>query len=198
MVDAKSASAKPSSAAPAGANGGGAYKYVKVDDRFGRLARSSGGLSRLAAMQRAEAELEHAAPGVAQYIRIECKRLETTLLAARAQDENLPQFIAEAYLTSQHLRDVAGSVGFSLIGFIATNLCTIFETMEAAHIDFPAAVMDCHLDALRLAQSRDYEGKELADVPELSAGLIKTVQMVKNAARAVAPAAKPSPAAVKN
>jgi hypothetical protein len=191
---AKPNNVQPSGAKPAAENAGGPYKYVKVDDRFGRLARSAGGPSRVIAITRADTELAHVAPGVSQYIKIECKRLDTTLAAALAQDGNLSSFVAEAYVTSQHLRDVAESVGFSLVGFIATNLCTIFETMETARIEFPAAVVACHFNALRLAQSRDFEARDLKNFSDLSAGLLKTIQMIKKAARVGGPPKPPGPA----
>src|SRR5277367_2787472 len=88
-------------------------------------------LSRQAAIKRAEAELMRVRPRIEEYIKVECLRLENALLAARQRDENYVSVVADAYRASKNLRDVAGSVGYPLLGFVAVNLCTIIETADA-------------------------------------------------------------------
>jgi hypothetical protein len=154
-----------------------AHKEYDVDHNFGRLARSPGGVSREAALQRAAAEVERLKPQVTEHIRQEFKRLEAALRSARSGDQ--PAAIAEAYAASQNLRDVAESVGYSLIGLIATNLCTIFEAVETARIAYPAAIIDCHFKALHLSLSDPYHGKKPHEFPELSAGLAQLAQIAK-------------------
>jgi hypothetical protein len=174
----------------------GSYREVRIEDKFGAHARSPAKLTREVAIKRAEAELAMIKPRIENYVKLECKRLENVLRAALARDANYTAHVHEAYQYSRNIRDVAGSIGYSLIGFIATNLCTIVEAADAAHMDYPAAVIDCHYDALRLAFSRAYFGKNLKDVPELSAGLLQTVQVAKvMAARATAAAATAQSAA---
>lgn len=159
-----------------------AYREIEVDHEFGRAARAPGGISRGAALARAEAEIERVKPQVSQYIKQECARLGTALRSARAGKRVDAAAVAEACMASQHLRDVAESVGYPLVGLIATNLCNIFEAVELAQIDYPAAVIDCHFDALRLALSRRYQGKKLKDLPELSTGLAQIVEIAKDSA----------------
>ena len=112
------------------------------------------------------------------------------MLAACKRDENYASFVADAYDAGQNLRDVAGSVGYSLIGFIAANLCTIIETADAVRMRYPAAVIGCFYDALRLVQGRDYAGKKPTDLPDLTAGLLQTVELTRVVAARVAQAAK--------
>ena len=121
-------------------------------------------------------------PRIEEYINAECQRLEKALLAARKRDENYASFIADAYTAGQNLRDVSGSVGHALIGFVATHLCTIIETADAVQMQYPAAVIDCFFDALRLVQGSEYAGKTPADLPHLTAGLLQTVELTKNMA----------------
>ncbi len=161
------------------------YREIEVDNEFGRAARAPGGLSRSDALAHAEAEIERVKPQVSQYIKQECARLGTALRSARTGKRVDSSAVAQAYTASQHLRDVADSVGHPLVGLIATNLCNIFEAVELAQIDYPGAVIDCHFDALRLALSRRYRGKKLKDLPELSTGLVQIVEIAKDlAARA--------------
>ncbi len=173
----------------------GTHREIEVDDDFGRQARSPGALPRDDAIERAHAELTRLKPQLEEHVKLQCQQLEAALLAARARDEKHLVHIADAYAASLSIRDIADSIGHSLVGFIAANLCTIIETADAAHMDYPAAVIDCHCDALRLALSPPYLGKPLRELPELSAGLSQTVRITKAMAERVAAAAAAPPAA---
>lgn len=155
------------------------HREFEVDDHFGRLARSPGGMSRNAALARAAAEIERVKPQIAEQIKEDCKRLEAALRAAGAAGGLDATSVSEAHAISQQLRDVAETVGYALVGLIASNLCIIFDALEAGRIDYPAAVIECHFSALRLALSRRYQNKSLKDLPELSAGLMQIVQIAK-------------------
>ena len=114
-----------------------------------------------------------------------CKSLEDALLAARSGDGNHPSAVAEAYRFSRDIRDLANSIGYPLLGMIATNLCRIFEVAGKAKIRCPQQILDCHFEALRLAQTPAYERMQPAELPQLAMGLQQIVQIVKtNAARA--------------
>jgi len=170
-----------------------AHTEFDVDHDFGRAARSPGGISRDAALARAAAEIERVKPQVSDHITQQCERLETALRSIGAGQRIEASSVAEAYAASQHLRDVAETVGYPLVGLIATNLCTIFEAVEAAHIDYPAAVIDCHYKALRLALSWPYWDKKPKELPELSAGLLQIAKIAQAmTAEAGTPAQKTS------
>ena len=155
-----------------------AHKVHEVDHNFGRMARSPGGVSREAALQRAAAEVERLKPKVSEHIRQELSRMEAALQSART-GLRVQDSVADAYAACQNLRDVAESVGYSLVGLISTNLCTIFEAIEAAEQSYPAAIIECHVEALRLALSEPYHGKKPHDLPELSAGLAQIAQIAR-------------------
>lgn len=160
----------------------GGSRDTKEDDRLNRQARSAAKSARDAAIKRAEAELALVRPRIIDHIKHECLRLEAALLAARAHDGKYRAHVSEAYDAGQHLRDVADTMGYRLIGFIATNLCTIIETADEGGMDYPAAVLDCYLDALQLVQTAPYRDKRLADLPELSTALLQAVQYTKTLA----------------
>lgn len=176
----------------------GTHREIEVDDNFGRQARAIGALSRDDAIKRAHAELMQLKPQLEEHVKSQGQRLETALLAARGRDEKHLSHMGDVYAASLGLREVADLIGYTVVGFIAGNLCTIIETADAAHMEYPAAVIDCHYDALRLALSDPYRGKQLRELPELSAGLLQTVRITKlMAARATALAATPAPPAAK-
>ncbi len=155
------------------------HRELEVDHDFGRLARAPGGVSRDAALRRAALEVERVKPQVAAYITQECQRLDAALRAVIAADRIEPATAAEAYAASQQIRDIAGSVGYALVGLIAANLCFIFETAEAGPIGGVGAVIDCHHKALLLALSRPYRDKHPSDLPELSAGLLQIAKIAQ-------------------
>lgn len=176
----------------------GTHREIEVDDNFGRQERAPGALSRDDAIKRAHVELTQLKPQLEQHVKLQCRQLEAALLAARARDEKHLVHIADAYAASLSLREIADSIGYTFVGFIAANLCTIIETADAAHMDYPAAVIDCHCDALRLTLSPPYQSKQLRELPELSAGLLQTVRITKAIAeRIAAAAAAPTPPTAK-
>lgn len=155
------------------------HREFEPDDQFGRTARSPGGIPRNAALARAAAEVEHVKPQVVEHLTYEFRRLEAALAAADAGDD-VAGAVTDAYASCQLLRDVAETVGYPLVGLIATNLCTIFETVQTVGIAYPQAVIDCHRNAMRLALTRRYKGMSSKDLPELSAGLQQIVQIARS------------------
>ncbi|MGA2893989.1 MAG: hypothetical protein ABSE22_14055 [Xanthobacteraceae bacterium] len=158
------------------------FREIEVDDDFGRTMRTPGGITRSAAMARAGSDIDRVRPQVSRYVKDECARLKKALRSAQAGAQPDAALVAQAYLASQNLRDVADTAGFPLVGLIARNLCVIFEAVDAAQIDYPAAVVDCHTEALGLALSRRYEGKRPKELPELLAGLSQIVEIARAAA----------------
>lgn len=160
------------------------YREFKVDDNFGRQARSPGGPPRDAAIKRAKRELARLKPRLESYVKAESQRLAAALLAAQARDIGYAGHVGRAYDASRNIRDVADSIGYELLGFIATNLCTVIETAETARIEYPADIIDCHREAFALALSSAYLNKTLEELPELFGGLLK---IAETAARRAAP-----------
>ena len=153
-----------------------------------------GGVSRDDAIRRAQEEIDRAKPEIANYLKLESERLDVALQATCEHDHYNASSMAEVYAASQNVRDIAASVGHSLLGFIAANLCEIFETAETARINYPIDVIRCHFDALRLARSGLYEDRTAEELPELVAGLRRTITLVKGiAARATAANASEPP-----
>jgi len=164
---------------------------VDLAERFSRLAQRPGGRPRELAIRRAQAELAHLKPELSPAIGMGCRDLEDALLAMSQNNEDRGPHVEQAYSASQNLRDIAGSLGFSLVGLIASNLCTIFETVSTAGMPYPRHVIACHLQALQLAQAYLHQNKMPPDVEELAKGLAQTVQWVKNAAASTTNVADP-------
>jgi len=165
------------------------YREFKVDDNFSRQARTPGGPPRDAALERAKAELARLKPRLENYVKAESERLAAALVAAQARDGDYAVHVGNAYDASRNIRDVAESIGYELIGFIATNLCTVIETADAARIEYPADIIDCHREAFALALSSAYLNKTLDELPELFGGLLKIAKAAAKRAGLPDPAA---------
>jgi hypothetical protein len=152
--------------------------------RFARLAKRPGGQPRNVALQRARTEIDRLKPEMSQLIVVGCRDLEVALNAARGDDPDRAQHLEQAYTISDSLREVAGTLGFPFVGLIASNLCTIFETVKAADIPCPFAVLACHIQALQFARANLSQPKMTPDLQELAEGLARTVQLVEDAAAA--------------
>ena len=147
-------------------------------------ARLPGGISRHRALQNARNELNRLKPQLSTYITEECTSLEVALSAAGIPGPHQQASIRAAHVASQRLHDVAEPMGFILVALIAKNLCEIFEIASEVKIAYPRAVLDCHFDALRLVQQRRYRDLRPQDLPELTGGLARAVQLVKKVAAA--------------
>ena len=153
-------------------------------------ARMPGGISRHRALQNARLELNRLKPQLSTYITDECTNLEVALSAAGISGPHQEASIRAAHLASQRLVDVAEPMGFILVALIAKNLCDIFEVASEVKIEYPRAVLDCHFDALRLVQQRRYRDLRPQDLPELTGGLARAVQLVKKVAAAASGSAE--------
>lgn len=151
--------------------------------RLQQLASKPGGIPPSRALKNAQMELDRLKPQLNSYIKEECANLEAALSAAGVVGPHQRQSIDAAYEASMRLRDVAEPMGFLLVSFIAKNLCEIFEVAAEAEIEYPAAILECHFDALRLVQQRQYRNVQPQDLPELTGGLLRAVELVKGAAR---------------
>jgi hypothetical protein len=151
-------------------------------------ARMPGGISRHRALQNARSELNRLKPHLSTYITDECTNLEVALSAAGIPGPHQEASIRAAQVASQRLHDVAEPMGFILVALIAKNLCEVFEVASDVKIAYPRAVLDCHFDALRLIQQRRYRDLRPQDLPELTSGLARAVQVVKKLAAAASSA----------
>jgi hypothetical protein len=84
--------------------------------------------------------------------------------------------LERAHEASCQLRDVGGTMGYKLVTFVATNFCGILDAMRAgAPLD--KDMIDCHMDALLLARTEPYRHLRPEQLPEMSKGLRRVVEL---------------------
>ena len=99
--------------------------------------------------------------------------------AAFARIESSPNDMSSldgAHFSCAHLRDVGTTMGFELVTFIANNLCDILDAIKAGAA-YDRDVIDCHLDAFRLARMDQYRHLRPDQVPEMTSGLRRVVEL---------------------
>jgi hypothetical protein len=153
------------------------------ESRFERMARRPGGISEEEALENAQKELAQLKPAVGQFVEAECDKLLAALESAKIDGSERDAKVAVADVCSRLIRDVAGNADFVLVGLVAKSLCELFELLAESDVDYPMAVVECHVDALRLARRPEYRGKQIDQfVPQLVDALASAVECVRTLA----------------
>jgi chemotaxis protein histidine kinase CheA len=146
-----------------------------VDSRFERMARRSGGITREQALANAQAQVDQIKADFANWLDQELQQLR----AALTQIEVYPSDIAvldRADHNCSQLRDIGATMGFELVTFVAGSLCAILETIKAGAA-YDKDMIDCHINALFLVKSDPYRNLSPGEVPEMSHGLRRIVEL---------------------
>lgn len=146
-----------------------------ADTRFERMARRPGGVSREEAIQRAQGAVDELKTDFGDWIDEQYSALSSTL-AKIARDPSDKGALERAHQKSAYLRDVGGTMGFTLVTFIASTLCDVLEAYIAGAA-FDKNVTDCHMDAFLLARTDEFKHMRPDQVPELAKGLLRVVEV---------------------
>jgi hypothetical protein len=147
-----------------------------VETRFQRLARQPGGVSREQAIESAQAQLDTLKPGFEDWL--DRKLQELFIVVERAlAGESEPDWIDVANHHCRQLRDVGATMGFELVTFIANAMCDIFDAISAGAPCNKDSIA-CHMHALKLARQEGYRHLKPEQLPELSGGLRRVVEVV--------------------
>jgi hypothetical protein len=151
-----------------------------VDTRFQQLARRPGGVARESAIESAQRQIDNMKTGFVDWLDRELKELTvaTRLVTSNPADAAA---LERAFQASCQLRDVGGTMGYELVTFVANNFCGILDALRAG-APFDQDMVDCHLDALLLARTEPYRNLRPEQVPEMSSGLRRVVELASASA----------------
>lgn len=146
-----------------------------ADTRFERMARRPGGVSREEAIERAQSAVQELKTDFIDWIDEQLGELSITLddLAHNPGDKAA---LERAHQKSAYLRDVGGTMGYTLVTFVASTLCDVIDAYIAG-APFDKNVTDCHMDAFLLARTDEYRHMRPQEVPELAKGLLRVVEV---------------------
>ena len=144
--------------------------------RFQTLARRPGGVPRNQAVENAQNQVEETKVGFDDWLEGELTELIGWIERAKS-GEPVEEWIEAAQFHANQLRDVGTTVGFELLTFIASTLCTILDGIKAgAECNMESLV--CHIDSLLLIRQKQYRNLRPDQVPELSSGLHRVAESV--------------------
>jgi hypothetical protein len=151
-------------------------RVFSVETRFQKLARRPGGISRDQALENAAQKIEAIRPSFDDWLTSELEPLSAAINGAKVGTP-AADWLETANLHSAQIRDAGTTMGSELITFIAGSLCEVLDAVAAgAECNMDSIV--CHLDALFLARQRQFRGMKPEQVPELTRGLRRVVQVV--------------------
>ena len=145
------------------------------DTRFERMARRPGGVAREQALANAQTKVEELAPDFAAWLDAALQELKDAL-SSLADNPKSPAAIERADNACSQLRDIGATMGYNLVTFVANSLCTILEAIQAG-ASYDKDIIDCHINALFLVRTEPYRNLTPDQVPEMSKGLLRVVEI---------------------
>jgi hypothetical protein len=148
-----------------------------VETKFQQFAKRPGGVSREQAIIKAQTTVASLKPGFETWLDDELAML---LKAVPQEGADIKDrvWMKNADAHSQHLADVAATMGYDFVSYVANNLCLMFDAIRQG-ADYRRDVMICHLDALALGRKDKFRRMKPEDVPELTEGLRRVLDSAK-------------------
>lgn len=146
-----------------------------VDTRFQQLARRPGGVSRERALDNAQRQIDEMKADFVYWLDRELQDLTAAIRHVAANPSNKAA-LERANQACCQLRDVGGTMGFELVTFVANNFCDILDAIKAG-APYDQDIIDCHMDALSLARTDPYRSMRPDQVPEMTRGLRRVVEL---------------------
>lgn len=145
------------------------------DTRFERLARRSGGVEREVALGKAQAAVDDMKQDFSVWINHEFDALNMALNEIEL-DPTDKSAMERAFHSCAQLRDVSGTMGYELVTFVARTLCDILDAYIAG-ATYDKEVIDCHNNAFMFARMEQYRHLTPEQVPEMTQGLLRVVEI---------------------
>ena len=153
--------------------GDGAREFY-TETNFQKQARRPGGIARDQALKNADANIAMLKPSFEDWLNEQINALVKTIPKRGAIPAGL-SWIDAADINSQRLADVAATMDYRFMSFVAKNLSLIFDAIRNGS-EYRGDVIECHINALRLSRQQQYRELRSEDLPELSKGLRRILE----------------------
>ena len=153
--------------------GDGAREFY-TETNYQKQARRPGGIARDQAIKNADANIEMLKPSFEDWLNEQINALVKTIPKRGAIPAGL-LWIDAADINSQRLADVAATMDYRFMSFVAKNLSLIFDAIRNG-AEYRGDVIECHINALRLSRQQQYRELRSEDLPELSEGLRRILE----------------------
>ncbi len=152
-----------------------------VDTRFQQLARRTGGVTRERALEDAERHIEELKTDFGDWLDRELQDLSASIRQLAATPGNAVS-LERAQQACCQLSDVGATMGYELVTFVASNFCRVLDAVRAGAA-YDKDMIDCHMDALLLARTDQYRHLTPGQVPDMTSGLRRVVELANAGAR---------------
>ncbi len=150
-----------------------------VDSHFQKMARRPGGIPREQAMEHAQVAIDKIKLSFGDWLDGELEALIAESRKGRTASAGDVNWAETAAMHARQIRDVGTTMGFELVTFITNNLCAMFEAIIVGAVP-RNEMIDCHIDALLLAKQEQYRNLRPEQLPELSSGLRRVLEVASN------------------
>ena len=141
-----------------------------VESNFQKMARRPGGISRDQALSRADTNIDAIKLNFTTWLDEQLNDFFNLIPDQGSAEFQKMAWIDAADIYSQRLADVAATMDYQFVSFVANNLCMIFEAIKRG-AEHNREIITCHINALHLARQQQYRGMRPQDLPELAEGL---------------------------
>lgn len=149
-----------------------------VDTDFQKMARRLGGVPRETAIERAQAQVDRLKPEGANWLNRELRKFDAVIRKTGGNFGDAFE-LDRVHESCCELRDVGTTVGFELFAFVANSLCEILDAVKAGAA-YDKDMIHCHIDALSLAIKEPYRNLRPEQLPEMTGGLRRVVELASN------------------
>jgi hypothetical protein len=150
-------------------------REFQVVTNFQKQARRPGGIARDKALRNADANIDLLKPAFEDWLDEEINALVRNIPIDEPSNHSDLSWIDAANINSQRLADVAATMDYQFVSFVAKNLSLIFDAIKNG-AEYHSDVITCHVNALRLARQQQYRELRSEDLPELSEGLRRILE----------------------
>ena len=150
-------------------------RIFDVDSRFVQLARRPGGVAREHAVAKAQSHVEDMTSDFNDWLDQELRQLSAILSEIEGNPGDMA-VIERADTNCSQLRDIGATMGYELVTFVAGSLCAILDSIKAGAA-YDKDMIDCHINALFLVRTEPYRNLGPHQVPEMSSGLRRIVEL---------------------
>jgi len=154
-------------------------RIFPVETQFQKLARLPGGVPRAQAIAKAQAHIDAMRPELSKLLDRRLQEMAAALEKIPGHPDAKPQ-LEFAYRSCCELRDIGISVGFELTTVVSSNLCKILESAIKSGVAYQQEMVDCHIEALRLTGKAPYCNMRPNQLPEMTGGLRRVVELATN------------------
>ena len=151
-----------------------------VDSDFQKKARQPGGISREQAIEQAQAHIDALKPDFSDWLAGELQILNEAIRKVAGDPRNRSA-LDDAYRSCRHLGEAGATMGYELLAFITNNLCRILDAVKDG-ADYDTDLIGCHVDSLHIACQDPYKNLKPEQLPELSSGLRRIIELANTAA----------------